>query len=280
MYIRTDNENNIIELIVVGVLPETNGYEIQEEDVDKEILNNILDYKYVNGEFIKRDTKNVLQEHIEEIRNIKINNMSSICQTLIESGITIGDKHYSLTNHDQLELIKLESIVKLSPQTPVFYHADGEKCRQYSAEEFLNLSSIALLWITYHRTYFNLLKSELLEMSDVKDILSVHYGVSLNVENIKTLADITNNADIPTGIITDEFDYSALYTPNNIDISTLPREQVINQTAEDETDDNITDIEETELYPELESTTIDMLNINPFDIESYTDYSETYMYEN
>ena len=40
MYIQTDNENNIIQLITVGCCPAENGYEISD-DISEDILKNM-----------------------------------------------------------------------------------------------------------------------------------------------------------------------------------------------------------------------------------------------
>ena len=57
MYIQTDKDNNIIQLITVGCCPAENGYEIPD-DTSEDILKNIFSYKYINGEFVfKDDTK-------------------------------------------------------------------------------------------------------------------------------------------------------------------------------------------------------------------------------
>lgn len=218
MYIRTDENNNVVELIFVGVMPEHNGYEINE--IDEEILNNILDYKYIDGEFIK-NTEDIYQKNIDMIREIKIRQMSKICNTIIENGIDIDGYHYSLRQTDQIELIKLESMIEMNPETKIFYHADGEKCRNYPIEEFLKISGKALGWITYHRTYFNLLKSEINNMTDVYDILDVKYGMPLNTEDKKMLDDITNNELIDITPVDDPFDYGSLFP--KIDINSLPR---------------------------------------------------------
>lgn len=214
MYIRTDDENNIKELIIVGGMPETNGYEI--DSIDEDIIKDILSYKYIDDEFIKNEEVDVLQENIEKVRTIKIDMMSSICHNNIEQGITINNSHYSLTSNDQIEMIKLESMIKMNSEAPVFYHADGEKCRLYSADEFLAISTAALGWITYNRTYFNLLKSEINEMTNVHEIIKINYGDPLNETNTAILNSIMNNGidlfEFP--IIIDEFDYESIFKSN------------------------------------------------------------------
>lgn len=220
MYIRTDDKNNIIGFAFVGGLSGDNVFEI--ETIPEDIIDNIFDYKYINSEFIKRETIDKYQENIETIRAIKIEQMNLICHSLIEQGVDIGESHYSLTNNDQIELIKIESFIRNSPNEAIFYHADGEKYRQYSTEEFLKLFTVASEWITYNRTYFNLLKSEINEMTNVYDIMKINYGSPLNYSNAKMLLTITGDIPFTIPEVADTMDYKSLY--ESIDISMIPRE--------------------------------------------------------
>lgn len=215
MYIRTDDDHNVKELIIIGGMPETNGYEI--DSIDEDIAKDILSYKYINGEFIKNEDRDILQDNIEIIRKMKIDRLSAICHDNIERGIAVNGSHYSLTANDQIEMIKLESMIKMNPETPVFYHADGEKCRMYTSEEFLTISTSALGWITYNRTYFNLLKSEILDMTDVHAIIDINYGTPLTETNTSILNLIMCGSeslyDFP--VINDTTDYESIINPPN-----------------------------------------------------------------
>lgn len=211
-----DNDHNIVEVILIGGMPE-NGFEINELDVPEDILRDIFKYKYIDGEFIKNELepRDMLQENIETIRTMKIEWLSSVCHNLIEKGIDVDGHHYSLSGNDQLELLRLESIAKLSPLTPIYYHADGEKYRVYSAKEFLNIVTKALTWITYHRIYFNLLKSEILEMTNAYDIIKINYGAPLNNSNSTLLKSILTESVIPE-IVYDESNYESMFVKPEI----------------------------------------------------------------
>lgn len=234
MYIRTDDDGNIVEFINIGGMPETNGYEI--ETIDNEILKDILSYKYIDSEFIKNEDRDILQENIDYIKELKINFLSSACHNMIENGIDVNGSHYSLTSNDQIEMIKLESMIKMNPDTPVFYHADGEKCRLFSAEEFLTISTTALGWITYHRTYFNLMKSEINDMTNAHDIIHINYGVPLNQANLDILHTVMNGSTIPTiPTIVDDMDYESLFKPNNNPLGNITlTNNIISQDIPDE----------------------------------------------
>lgn len=241
MYIRTDDDDNIIELIFTGVMPENNGHEVN--NIDDEIIKDILNYKYIDGEFVKNEI-NVYQKNIDFIKDIKISRMSEICNMVIESGIDYNNSHYALKQTDQIELIKLESMLKMDPTSKVFYHADGEKCRQYSNEEFLAISGMALGWITYHRTYFNLLKSEIINMTDVNDVLAVNYGSPLNTEDSETLSMIMDGNVTEFPEVVDTFNYDSLFP--SVDLNSIPNfDNNIDGNINDgfidiNTDDNLT----------------------------------------
>lgn len=130
----------------------------------------------------------VIPDHIpykptyNEILNNKINELSSECQIAIESGLTINDLHYSYTEKDQINLNDIVSTVKLTG-LPLGYHADGQNCTEYSAEELMNIY-IQLAMNKYcQQTYFNQSREYLksLEESDLnKEIVeSYTYGTSL-----------------------------------------------------------------------------------------------------
>ena len=132
MYIQTDKDNNIIQLITVGSCPAENGYEIPD-DTSEDILKNIFSYKYIDGEFVfKDDTTNI---KLQNVINAKLQFLSKTCNEQIEKGIDYNGSHYSLnSNDDQINLIQLGFDAKVSIITgqpleePLMYHADGEEC--------------------------------------------------------------------------------------------------------------------------------------------------------
>ncbi len=125
----------------------------------------------------------------EEVLNNKINELSSVCQCTIESGLTINDLHYSYTEKDQINLNDIVSTVKLTG-LPLGYHADGQNCTEYSAEELMNIY-IQLAMNKYcQQTYFNQSREYLksLEKSDTnKEIVeSYTYGTPLTGAYLET----------------------------------------------------------------------------------------------
>lgn len=210
MFIQTDNENNIIQFITIGVKPELNGYEIPD-NTSIDILKNIFNYKYINNEFVINEVKN--EQVLQKVKNKKIMILNKICNEIITNGIDFNGEHYSLKEYDQINLSKLESLAKEGQK--ILYHSDGNKCRIYEPQEFLQLTALAFAFISYNTTYFNLLKSEVEKMSFSEEILSVNYGTELSEENknILNLASMGISFSIPE--ISDTTDYDEIINSNN-----------------------------------------------------------------
>lgn len=125
----------------------------------------------------------------EEVLNSKIGELSSICQYTIESGLDIDGLHYSYTEKDQINLNDIVSTVKLTG-LPLGYHADGQNCTEYSAEELINIYVQLAMNKYCQQTYFNQSREYLksLEESDEnKEILeSYTYGTPLTGVYLET----------------------------------------------------------------------------------------------
>ena len=131
-------------------------------EIEKEIVTNIIkDNSYT-------------EEEINAIREAKRNEISMICEKTIWNGVDIGDKHYSLTSADQQNISNQKAEAKAG--NPVLYHADGQQCRLFTAEEFMEVANAATLFITKQRTYCNLLMQQLKTLTDVDAINAVKYG--------------------------------------------------------------------------------------------------------
>lgn len=208
MYIRTDNEQNIVEVIYVGGMPEEHGYEIS--DIDPDILSDILNYKYVDGTFVKNQTS-IRQRSLEKVKLQKIYNMNRICRLIIERGIDVNNKHYSLTLTDQLNLMKIRSTLIDNTVTSILYHADGENCRIYSIDEIREIISSSDAWIKYHTTYFNILRDQINQLIDVDAVIAVQYGMDLDNIHQEMLNTLIPNSQITFSSIPDEYDYESLF---------------------------------------------------------------------
>lgn len=123
---------------------------------------------------------------IEFVKEKKISEMSTACQNTITNGfdVVLSDDethHFSLTTQDQLNLITLITLVA-SGKTSIPYHADGELCKFYSAEDITLISTEATNYKTYHVSYFNSLKAYIESLDDMDKIAGVTYGVEIPEE--------------------------------------------------------------------------------------------------
>lgn len=208
MYIQTDNENNIIQLITVGGMPSTNGYEV--DSIPEDVVSDLFNYKYIDGEFVHNDDPYVVpEETIVKIKETKIENLSQICRQLIIGGFDHTDgHHYSLSEADQLSLQNLAISAQMGNTTS--WHYDDGQCQFYTPEEMLALTGYAAQFITYHRTYFNQLKDQVKNMTDVNEIIATTYGMKLDEAHSSTLKLHTGGFELQIQPVADDYDYDTL----------------------------------------------------------------------
>lgn len=123
---------------------------------------------------------------IEYVRSMKILSLSHECNQIIEAGfdVELSDGiiyHFSLTTQDQLNLLSLSGLVA-SGATTIPYHADGELCKYYSAEDMIIITTKATEFKTYHTSYFNSLKNWVSMLDSIDTIDSIYYGISVPEE--------------------------------------------------------------------------------------------------
>ena len=127
------------------------------------------------------------QESLEFIRNSKITAMSYACRMAIENGFDIelqgGTRHFSLTTQDQLNLMNLSIMAQTQQLIP--YHADGEACEFYTAEEINLIATTATQFKIYHTTYYNALKEYINTLETIEEIATITYGIEIP-EDYKT----------------------------------------------------------------------------------------------
>ena len=141
-----------------------------------------------------RNAINMLQNPVSEQdelvleQNRKILELQYVCQTTITSGINVGENHYSLNTFDQINISTLG--LQAQGGTSVPYHADGELCRLYTPQEFLPIVQSATAHIMYHTTYFNCLKMQVRNMTNISEICNINYGDTLLPEYATVLNQI------------------------------------------------------------------------------------------
>ena len=90
--------------------------------------------------------------------------------------------------HDQTELMAQAQTVK-EGAAAVPYHADGELCRMYPAEEFTALAQAATAHVFYHRTYCNHMNAWIAR-ADLEELPAIVYGAELPKDLAASMAAI------------------------------------------------------------------------------------------
>ena len=147
---------------------------------DSELAEKIKEL-YPNFEFVFDDNGNIsdvieTSEPINEVISQKKAELSEECEKVIVAGVDVGDAHYSLTIEDQANILAWMAVAQTGKAVP--YHQDGQPCRIYSAEEFMEVANAAVAFKTAQTTYCNLLMRQVEAMTDVDEVKAVKYGVT------------------------------------------------------------------------------------------------------
>lgn len=117
---------------------------------------------------------------LAQCKSRKITEMCAVCQTTITNGIDYNNEHYRLNTTDQINLTSLYTLAQAGQSVP--YHADGSVCRMYEPDELIGLVQSSIQQITYHTTYYNLLKNQIASMENIDEVNAVTYGMTLKDE--------------------------------------------------------------------------------------------------
>lgn len=113
----------------------------------------------------------------EELRAAKLQEVGDACSAAIYAGVDVGESHYSLTEHDQMEIMAQYTSIR-EGAAAVPYHADGALCRMYPAAEFSALAQAATAHVFYHRTYCNHLNAWI-RRAELEELEGIAYGAEL-----------------------------------------------------------------------------------------------------
>lgn len=125
---------------------------------------------------------------LDELRTAKKEEIGAACTAAIYAGVDVGGFHYSLTEHDQMELTAQYTLVK-EGAAAVPYHADGELCRMYPADEFTALARAATAHVFYHRTYCNHVNAWIAR-AEAEELDGIVYGTELPEDLAASMAAI------------------------------------------------------------------------------------------
>lgn len=125
---------------------------------------------------------------IAQVRTAVKQRAGANCTAAIYAGVEVTGKHFSLTEHDQTEIMaQLQTVKEGAAAVP--YHADGELCRMYTAAEFLEIAKAATAHVFYHRTYCNHLNAWI-QRATLKQLDGITYGAELPKDLADSMAAI------------------------------------------------------------------------------------------
>jgi len=130
--------------------------------------------------------------NVEQVRGAKKAEIGAACSAVIYAGVDVDGKHYSLTEHDQTEIMaQLETVKGGAAAVP--YHADGELCKMFTAAEFTAVATAATNHIFYHRTYCNHVNAWI-KRTGLADLPAITYGAELPADLAESMAAIIKAA--------------------------------------------------------------------------------------
>lgn len=138
-------------------------------------------------------------EEKESYLNNKLSSLSNSCNEQITNGakITLSDeskKTFSYSIEDQANVSEMFNAIVMGA-TSYPYHANGEGCKMYSAEDIVKIYSALTALKTSQVTYYNQLREYVKTLEFVPDIQSVTYGQELTGSYLDTYNELIQNAN-------------------------------------------------------------------------------------
>ena len=136
---------------------------------------------------------------LEDIKNNKINQLSSICNNNIVNGVDViidnVTEHFSYKPEDQTNIKELFDLA-VNTNVPLYYHADSNSCKLYTVEQIVNIYSANAINKMHHITYFNQLKLYVESLDDKEAINIITYGDELTGEYLTTYIEAMEQAKL------------------------------------------------------------------------------------
>lgn len=112
--------------------------------------------------------------------------ISADCEAIIYKGVSVtlsdgGTEHFSLTEHDQLNLFGKQAQLAAGADR-LEYHADGQPCRYYSAADMQAIIQAAMFHVSYHTTYCNALNMWIAGCQTAEEVRGIFYGSDVPAE--------------------------------------------------------------------------------------------------
>lgn len=169
------NNNHITGYARVGNI--VDGVEISTNILPDDFCGNPTKYCYTPDKGIYPDPDYPTAELVRTKAD-KITELSAACEQAIIGGAAVGDKHYSMALTDQLNLESLKTSIMAGAEA-VPYHADGESCTLYTADDFVAIYNACATHKIRQITYYNQLRQYVEDMASADDVRAVTYGQAL-----------------------------------------------------------------------------------------------------
>ena len=160
---------------------EEEEYLIYEAAIEKNEEIVVPETHYSDWDIIVPEVPEEEEPSVTFVRDSKIAEMSYECHAAIEAGFDFNirgeTQHFSLTTQDQLNLMSLSNLAATQDLIP--YHADGEECVFYTAEEIKQIVAEMTQLKIYHTTYYNALKNYINDLDNIEDISAITYGTPI-----------------------------------------------------------------------------------------------------
>lgn len=158
-----------------GMMDE-DGNPIMEEYPDTETVMEPREYKMMT---VTEMTEGTMPDNTPQLRAAKEQEISLACNAAIVAGMdvetSVGVEHFSLQETDQINLTTAVNAIQ-SGLTEYPYHADGQLCRMFTAEEINTIANAATQHKLYHTTLCNHLLTWVRRAETAEEIESITYS--------------------------------------------------------------------------------------------------------
>ena len=138
---------------------------------------------------------------LEEYKTYQKDLVGKECDKAIYSGsdveTSLGTKHFSYTLEDQnniSELINTILVTNFSVSVP--YHADGESCTIYTAQDMILIYAKLSANKLYHTTYCNFLNMMIQDATEIEELKNITYGIEIAEKYSEAMSDVLNQGNI------------------------------------------------------------------------------------
>lgn len=118
-------------------------------------------------------------ETLDDVKKRKVSELSDKCYKNIINGVDVEIdgflEHFSYSEEDQINIKELFDLT-YNTNCSVWYHADGNTCKEYTSEQFVQIYSEEVSNKMHHTTYFNQLKLFVESLTTIEDVNKVEYN--------------------------------------------------------------------------------------------------------